>query len=392
MCSAIELLDDVYYVGVKDYNRRIFDALIPLPHGTSYNSYLIKSDKYLLIDSVQKGFEQEWIARISSVIKPEEIDYIVMNHAEPDHAGTISYFLGLNSKAKLITSQKGFKMAKRFHGVSSDRILAVKDGEELCLGNKTVKFIEAPMLHWPETIFTYLKEEGALFPCDFFGFHSAKSLDENDYEDLEFQLKRYYGEIMMPFAIMGKRAIDKIKDLEIKLIAPSHGPVYKNVKKVMALYEKWTAGVTTEKVIILYTSMWKDIEYMVDILTERIITQGVKVVRYNIINSDLGDIAADLVDSRALIFGVPTVLNSMHPLGISAAYLAKLLKPPLKFVLLISSYGWVEAALGEMKKIFSDLKAELIGEIAVNGPATKSEIEQLLALCDKLIAKVKSLS
>lgn len=388
---AIKLAEDLYYVGVKDFNRRMFDALIPLPKGTSYNSYLIKSENPVVVDTVNPGFEEVWIKNISEIISPQEVEYLVMNHAEPDHAGSIPYFMKLNTKVKLVTSPKGKELAKRFYQIPDERIIAVKDGEEISLGNRKIKFILAPMLHWPETMFTYLEDEGALFPCDFLGFHTADGFYDFDFENLEFEAKRYYGEIMMPYADFGKKALEKIKDYKINLICPSHGPIHKKPERILNLYKKWTNGETEEKVLIVYTSMWKDIEKMVDFVCDKMLQAGMKFSRYNLENSDPGDICADLVDSRAIVFGAPTVLADVHPLGMYGAFLVKILRPPLKYALLLSSYGWAESAISNIKDVLSSIKGlEIVGELAVKGPAYKEDIEVLNGLVENLIAKVKS--
>jgi len=163
-----EITSGVYYVGVRDPDRRMFDSLIPLPQGTTYNSYLVKGvKKTALIDSVNPGFEVEFEERINQVSSVEKIDYVVMNHAEPDHASAISYILGKNSKAKLLVTQRGADAAKLYFDITEDRVRIIADGETVDLGGKTLRFMVAPMLHWPETMFTYLEEDGVLFSCDF---------------------------------------------------------------------------------------------------------------------------------------------------------------------------------------------------------------------------------
>ncbi len=185
----------------------------------------------------------------------EEIDYVIMNHAEPDHAGLIPFILKKNSKAELITTEKGSKMASVYYNVSAERIKIVKDNETIDLDGKTLRFIEAPFLHWLETMFTYLEEDKVLFSCDFFASHTAFGFYDDDVEEVIPLAKRYFGEIMMPFRSMGKRALDKIKGLDIKIIAPSHGPIYRNPEKILEAYKKWTNGETKSKVIVLYVSM-----------------------------------------------------------------------------------------------------------------------------------------
>ncbi|MGB9727537.1 MAG: MBL fold metallo-hydrolase [Nitrososphaeria archaeon] len=220
--SFLEISKNVYWVGVKDWSRRMFDALIPLPRGTSYNSYLVVGERKLLVDTVNPGFEGELKKNIDSIVGVENLDYLVMNHAEPDHAGAIPYLMNLNGRLRLLTTLKGSKMAQAYYNVSSDRIVVVKNGDCLELGGKTLKFIEAPMLHWPETMFTYLQEDKMLFSCDFFGAHLAEGFFDEDVEDLPVFAQKYFGEIMMPFKVMGKAALEKLKNLEIEVIAVNH--------------------------------------------------------------------------------------------------------------------------------------------------------------------------
>ena len=232
-----EISADVFLVGVKDWNRKIFDALIPLPQGTSYNSYLIRGkEKTALIDTVSPGFEGELTAKIKQMMVLTDLDYIVMNHAEPDHAGAISHILQMSDKTTLLATAKGAKMIQRYYKVPEEKIKIVKDGDTVELGGKTLRFIEAPFLHWPETMFTYLVENKVLFPCDFFGAHTAFGLYDEDVEEIIPFAKRYFGEIMMPFRTMAIKALEKIKELEIMIIAPSHGPIYKKPERILEAY------------------------------------------------------------------------------------------------------------------------------------------------------------
>src|SRR3972149_8019256 len=290
--NSVRLAADVYAVGVKDWNRRLFDALIPLPKGTTYNSYLvIGSDKKALIDTVNPGFEKEWTEKVSQVIGLDEIDFLVMNHAEPDHAGSIPYFMGVNKKAKLVTSRQGSRVAHAFYNVPEERIMVVKDKDVLDLGGKTFQFIEAPMLHWPETMFTYLQEDKILFPCDFFGEHNAAGVYDDEVEDLLVDAQRYWGEIMMPFRSLAQRGLEKIKNLEIKLIAPSHGPVHRNTERILNAYRRWADGKTRQKAAIVYVTMWKSTEKMIQPLIETLAAEGIELVVHNLAVSDVGDVA-----------------------------------------------------------------------------------------------------
>jgi len=390
--NVFEISSGVYWVGIKDWNRRIFDALIPLPKGTSYNAYLVLGGEgCALIDTVNPGFELEFEEKIRSILKPEEIDYVVMNHAEPDHAGAIPHIMKIAPKAKLITSVKGGSMAKIFYKVPDDRIKTVVDFEELNLGGKTLRFIDAPMLHWPETMFTYLKEDGILFPCDFFGSHLAYyRIYSDEVEDIILHAKKYWGEIMMPFKIMAQKALDKIKDLDIRIIAPSHGPIYRNPKDIMNVYWSWASGETKCKVVVAYVSMWGSTENMAKFMAESLIREGVEVVLYNLLVSDVGELVKDLVDSRAIVLGAPTALGGAHPLAVYIAYLVKSLRPPLKYAALLSSYGWGGVAVKHLMEILGQLKIEVVGSVEVNGPPRDVEFNQISKLSKALAEKVKT--
>ncbi len=388
--NTAQISQGIHWVGVRDWNRRLFDALIPLPKGTTYNSYLILGgNKKALIDTVNPGFEIEWEEKIRKIANLGEIDYVVMNHAEPDHAGAIPYIMSINSKAKLVTSTKGAKMAQTFYKVPQERIMAVNDQETISLGGKTLRFIEAPMLHWPETMFTFLQEDKILFPCDFFGLHIAKGLYDSEVEDLLVHAQRYFGEIMMPFRIMAQKALEKIKDLKVEMIAPSHGPIHKNTERILNAYKKWASGETEQKAIIVYVTMWNSTEKMIQAMTETLSSEGIEIALYNLAVTDIGDVAKDLVDSRAIVLGAPTVLTGMHPLAVYATYLVKALKPPIKFGAVLSSYGWGAGAVKHAQEMLDPSKIEVLGAIEVNGPPTENDIMRVVELGKYLAKKIK---
>ncbi|MEM3696794.1 MAG: FprA family A-type flavoprotein [Candidatus Bathyarchaeia archaeon] len=388
--NITEISKGIYWVGARDWNRRLFDALIPLPKGTTYNAYLIiGNNKKALIDTVNPGFEKELEEKTRLVMDPAEIDYIIMNHAEPDHAGAIPYMMEISSKAKLITSIKGAKMAQTFYKVPENRIIAVKDQEKISLGDKTLQFIEAPMLHWPETMFTYAQENKILFPCDFFGSHIAKGLYDDEVEDLLVHAQRYFGEIMMPFRVMGQKAIEKIKGLEIEMIAPSHGPIHKNPEHILNAYKRWVNGETRQKAIIVYATMWNSTEKMIQPITETLASEGIEIALYNLASADIGDVAKDLVDSKAIVLGAPTVLGGAHPLAVYAAYLVKALRPPLKFGVVLSSYGWGGGAIKHVQEILGSSKLEVVGALEINGPPTENDIKQIINIGKALAKKIK---
>jgi flavorubredoxin len=388
--NVAEISKNVYWIGIRDWNRRIFDALIPLPKGTTYNSYLIiGSEKKALIDTANPGFEKEWEEKIRKVTDPADVDYVIMNHAEPDHAGSIPHIMAINSKAKLITTNRGSKMAQTFYKVPESRIKTVADGETLDLGGKTLKFVEAPMLHWPETMFTYAIEDKVLFPCDFFGAHVAQGLYDDEIEDLNVFAQRYFGEIMMPFSLNGQKAMEKIKGFEIKLIGPSHGPIYRNPERILTAYKKWVAGETRQKAVLVYATMWGSTDKMIKTMEDTLLSEGIEVSKHNLTVADVGDIAKDLVDSRAIVLGSPTVLAGAHPLAMYAAYLVKALRPPAKFAVLLSSYGWGGGAIKHIQETLGPTKMEIVGAMEINGPPTETDTDKIVDLGKTLARKIK---
>ncbi|MBP1912117.1 FprA family A-type flavoprotein [Thermococcus stetteri] len=387
--KSVKLLEGVYWVGVKDWDRRMFDSLIPLPEGTSYNAYLVLgNEKSALIDTVNPGFERELEEKVNEIIPLGEIDYVVMNHAEPDHAGAIPYIMALNRKALLLTTEKGKELAKAYYGIPDGRIMVVKDGDEINLGGKTLRFIEAPWLHWPETMFTYLVEDKVLFPCDFFGAHTPHGLYDDEVPSIIEYAQRYFGEIMMPFSGMAKRALEKLKGLEIKMIAPSHGPIYRNPKRILNAYEKWVNGETKEKVLVAYVSMWGSNRELAKELADILVAKGLDVRVHDLVSADIGELAKDLVDSRAIVLAAPTVLGSAHPLAVYASYLVKALRPPAKYAVLIGSHGWHGRSIDAILEILKGASFELLGTLDVHARPKEEDYEALHSLADLLAEKV----
>lgn len=389
--SVPEIARNVFQVGAKDWNRRMFDALITLPQGTSYNSYFVKGEeKTALIDTINPGFEKELGSKINIVSNLEKLDYLIMNHAEPDHANAINYIMEKAPNALFVTTEKGVKMAKLYHELPEARIKVVAEGDSLDLGGKTLHFIEAPWLHWPETMFTYLPEDKILFSCDFFGSHTAQGVYDEELEDLIPLAKRYFGEIMMPYAKMGAKALGKIKDLDIKIIAPSHGPIYRNPQRILEPYAKWTAGETENKALIIFVSMWGSTARMVNTIAETLLQEGIDVRMYDLSFSDVGDIARELVDSRAIILGAPTVLGGMHPLALYGTYLVKAFNPPAKYGVILGSFGWGGGALKQAGEILVPSKMEIVGTLQVKGRATEEDLKKIEEIGRELAQKMKA--
>ncbi|MGC8832310.1 MAG: FprA family A-type flavoprotein, partial [Thermoproteota archaeon] len=318
----------------------------------------------------------------------EEIDYVVMNHAEQDHAGAIPHVMRIAPKAKLAATSRGAKMAQIYYHVPQERIKVVGENETISLGGKTLRFIEAPMLHWPETMFTYLEEEKILFPCDFFGAHLAGGVYSDEVEDLLVHAQRYWGEIMMPFRAMAQKALEKIADLDIRMIAPSHGPIHRKPEQILDAYGRWAAGETRPKATVAYVSMWGSTDSMVKQIAETLATEGVELAFHNLALTDVGELAKDLADSKAIVLGAPTVLGGAHPLAVYATYLFKALRPPTKFAVLLGSYGWGGGALKQVQELLSGYKIEVVGALEVNGPPTDEDMKRISEIGKALAEKI----
>lgn len=390
-----EIAPDVFWVGVKHHNRRLFDALIPLPYGTSYNAYLILgSKKTALIDTVNPGFEKELLEKISERIDPAKIDYVIMNHAEPDHANAAKDVLAVAKNAKLVASAKGKEAAMMYFDIPVERIMVVDESSEIGLGGKTLKFVDAPWLHWPETIFTYLEEDKILFPCDFFGSHLAVGefyADEYGNENTLDMAKLYFAEIMMPFRKPGQTAVEKVKKLEPKMIAPSHGLIWREPRVILDEYTKWTSEKFQKKVMIAYVSMWGSTEKMVLALRDALVKRGVTVQVFDLPNTEIGHIAKELVDTPVVVVGAPTVLGGVHPVAAYATMLVKTLRAPTKYAAVLTSYGWSGGAVKALQGILEGTKIEVLGVVEVKGPPKKTEFDKVVELADKIDEKLKQL-
>jgi len=390
--NSNEISPGIFWVGVEDWNRRWFDALIPLPYGTSYNAYLVVGkEKTALIDTVHTAFADELIEKIGKITDPAKIDYVVMNHAEPDHAGTIPKIMALAQNSKLIVTKVGADMAKIFYDAPPERTVVVKDSDQIELGGKTLRFIEASWLHWPETMFTYAVEDAALFPCDFFGAHIAKSkLYEDEVGDIVMpEAKRYYAEIMMPYPLAIQRALDKLKTLDFKIIAPSHGPIYRNPKRIVDSYETWARGPLLPKAVVVYVSMWGATEKLESTIVDSISSEGIETVPYNLLASDVSHVMRDLVDASAIVIGAPTVLNGAHPLAITMTEIIRAIKPRTRQVAVFSSYGWGGGAVKMITERLQQSGFEVIETLQVRGPPKKEDLEKAANLGKNVAQRIK---
>jgi flavorubredoxin len=385
-----EIKRGIYFVGVVDWDRRLFDSLIPLPDGTSYNSYLIKgSKKTALIDTVDPTMEQVLVNHLDE-LEVKNIDYLIANHAEQDHSGTIPRILEKYPEAKLVCTPRCKGMLIDLLLVAEDRFITVEDRETISLGDRTLEFIHAPWVHWPETMLTYLKEDKILFSCDFFGSHLATS---NLYVPDEGQVyeaaKRYYAEIMMPFRTNIQKNLDKIKDYPIAIIAPSHGPMYDKPEFIIKAHRDWAFCEPKNIVVLPYISMHGSTRRMVAYFVEALAQRGVTVKQFDLTVTDIGKLAMALVDAATIVIGTPTVHASPHPGAAYAASLANMVRANVKFASIIGSYGWGGKTVEQLVAMIPNLKVELLPTVIVKGYPREDDFTALDNLADTIAQKHK---
>jgi len=387
-----EVKKDIYWVGAIDWDRRLFDELIPLPDGTSYNAYLIKGKKKTaLVDTVDPTKEDVLLDNLDD-LGIEYLDYVVVNHAEQDHSGAIPIILGQYPEAKVVTNEKCKKMLIEHLLIKEERVITVKDNDSLSLGGKTLKFIFAPWVHWPETMLSYLIEDKILFSCDLFGAHYADSnLWVNDESKVYFAAKRYYAEIMMPFRNNIKKHLEKLKEYKIEIIAPSHGQVYSHPEFILSAYREWASDKVKNEVIIPYVSMHGSVEEMVHILSEKLINNGITVKLFNLTKTDIGELAMALVDAATIVIASPTVLTGAHPHVISAVYLANALRPKLRYASVVGSYGWGGKMLENITAMINNLKVEILSSVIIKGYPKEEDYDSLGNLVKEITEKHKNL-
>jgi len=360
-----KITEGIYWLGALDWNRRLFDALIPLPDGTSYNAYLLQgSEKTALLDTVDPSTTGTLMAQLKDIPR---LDYVVSHHAEQDHSGSLPAVLAQYPDAQLLCTPKARGMLIDLLDLAADRITPVEDGQTLSLGDKTLKFIYTPWVHWPETMVTYLEEDRILFSCDFFGSHLATTdlyaTEERIYEPA----KRYYAEIMMPFHGAIKGNLEKLQGYDIDLIAPSHGPLYRRPAFILAAYQDWVASDPKNIVVLPYASMHGSTAKMVEHLIGTLVEQGVSVEPFDLAVTDIGKLAMALVDAATIVVGTPTVMVHPHPLVVYAAYLANALRPKARFVSMIGSYGWGTKAAETLTGMLPNLKVEILNPVICKG-------------------------
>ena len=369
MMHNAELAKGIYQVGAVDWTTRDFHGY-KTPRGVTYNSYLIVDEKICLIDAVKAPFAKELLERISQIVDPAKIDYVIVNHVEPDHSSALPMVMEAAPQAKVLITEQGRGEVLKYYGQEYD-FRVVKNGDSLSLGKHTLKFVPLPMLHWPDSMATYLEEEQILFSNDAFGQHYSTNFkfdDENDLNELLYEAKKYYANILTPFNKLVVKALDSLGLLPIRMIAPSHGLIWRsNIADIMKLYKQWSTGESEPLVLVVYDSMWGSTEAMARRIIEGLTAGGIKAKLYRMADSDKSEMVAELLTARGLIVGSSTLNNGMLPTMAAVLYYMKGLKPLNKSGAAFGAYGWAGGAQADMELA---LKAAGI-EVTMTGPTLK---------------------
>lgn len=387
----VEIKKDIYWVGALDPKLRIFDIIMYTPYGTTYNSYVVKgSEKVALFETVKEKCFDEYLKTLETLdIAPSDIDYIIVDHTEPDHAGSVGKILKLAPHAKVVGSMQAISYLKEIINEDFEHII-VRDGDTISLGNKTLKFISAPFLHWPDSMYTYVVEDELLITCDSFGSHySCEEIfndlipDKDAYNEA---LKYYYDCIMGPFKPFVLKAINKIKDLKIDVICPGHGPVLREDPwKIVETYKEWSTPVKPQingdkKVTICYVSAYGYTEELAKHIAEGIKKDhNVEVRMYDVIHHETAEILKDIEESDGLLFGSPTIVNELlPPIRILLANLNPIIHGG-KYAAAFGSYGWSGEAVPRIENRLEELKMKLVNPgLRVKFRASQEQIEEAI--------------
>ena len=380
--KPIEVVKDVYWVGAIDYDVRNFHGYsYTTHHGTTYNAYLVIGEKIALVDAVLGSFSEEMFSRISEIIDPSKIDYMISNHTEMDHSGAVPDVLKKMKNAKLICTARAVDELKKHYADGWD-IQTVKTGDEIDLGGKTLRFYEAPMLHWPESMFTYYVEDQVLMPNDAFGQHYAtekRFADQVDQHILWREAEKYYANILWPLSSMVQRKIEEVVELglPLKIIAPSHGLIWRqNPLDIVTRYLEWAKGErTTDKIVITWDTMWQSTTKLARAIAEGIDSEGLTPLLRLIPHSDRSDIMADLLEAKGVLVGSSTLHNEILPTVAPVLSDFEVLKPKGKKAAAFGSYGWGGGATKRIQESMKKGKMDIVMEpFEVKWVPTKEEL------------------
>ncbi len=377
--KAVKVKENIYWVGGIDWNIRSFHGY-RTPRGTTYNAYLVIDDKIALIDTVKHYLFEEMLARISSIIDPAQIDYVVSNHVEMDHSGALPRFMAVAPKAKVITSPNGEKGLKAHYQGEWDYIV-VKSGDTLNLGKRNLTFVQTPMVHWPDNMVTYSGEEKILFSNDAFGQHIATSERFDDQMPLDILLEeagKYYANIVLPYGSQVQKALEAVSVFDIETIAPSHGIIWRaNIPAILNKYGMWAANETQEKAVIVYDTMWGSTEKIAYAVEKAFESKGITTRMMNLRVNDISDVMLEVLTAKYICVGSPTLNNNMLPTVSAFLTYMKGLAPKNRIGLAFGSYGWGGQSVGQMEEVLKGAGFALLEQVKLPYVPDPVQLDQI---------------
>jgi flavorubredoxin len=359
--KPVEIKPQVYWVGTVDWNLRYFHGYIT-PRGSTYNSYLIVDDKIALVDTVKHYLGGELLSRIREVVDPGKIDYLVVNHIEMDHSSSVPQFMEAAHQATIVTSPKGKKGLERFYKKEWNYTL-VDSGDELKLGRRTLKFVHTPMVHWPDSMVTYIPEDKLLLPNDAFGQHIASSArfdDELGWDVVHEEAAKYYANIVFPYGEQVDKALEVVSSLPIDMIGPSHGVIWRSfIPRLLQAYHRWANNETDPRAVIVYDTMWGSTQKIALALQEGLEAAGVPVTMKFLQTSHISEVVPDILTARAILIGTPTLNNGMLPSVSSLLTYLKGLRPKNRIGMAFGSYGWGGQGAREAEAVIREMGWEI---------------------------------
>jgi flavorubredoxin len=390
--GKVKLADGVYWVGAIDWDLR-FCGSYNTPRGTTYNAYLIVDDKIALVDTVKTGFEREMLERIKEIVDPVKIDYVICNHVEMDHSGAMPKLMEIARKAKVIVSKAG-KSGLHEHYHTDWDMTVVKTDDELSLGKKTLVFIEAPMLHWPDSMFTYLKEDRILMPNDVFGQHIAthhRFEDEVGPAAME-EATKYFAVIVSVYSTLVQKKIKEIeeKGIKIDMIAPAHGVIWRQPTKIIEAYKRWSSGEAKCKATVVFDTMWGSTDRMAHEIARGIASEDVEVKLFNLRTSDWTEIIKEIIESKAIVVGSPTLNMNMYPTVGGFLTFLNGIRPPNKKAAVFGSYGWGGGSNQLIKEGLRKAGINVLEEdLSIRYVPTEEELKRCVEFGKAIARKVK---
>lgn len=389
--KAMQVKGDIYWVGVKDWNLREFHGYAT-PYGSTYNSYLIMDDKITLVDGVKHYLSAENLARIGSMADFSQIAYVVVNHVEMDHSGNIPEIMKLAPQAQIVTNAAGKQALEAHFDTTGWQYLIVKSGESLSIGKRTLEFMTTPMLHWPDSMMTYVKEDKVLLSNDGFGQHYASSalmVKDAPFDLVMENAKSYYANILFPFGSQAEKALKTAGDLglDIEMIAPSHGLIWSGAEEVNAIlgnYARWASGANEGKAVIVYDSMWGATAAQADVAMGVLQDAGIPVVKHCLAAKNVSEIMPDFLDAKYVLIGNPTLNNQLFPRVAGFVTYMRGLAPKNKVALAFGSYGWKPGVLNQIQQVFDELGWQSL-------PPFEEKYTPKSDVLDKFKAKVEEL-